>query len=210
MCILAVQRDALVNLLNIPVVRSVTSKLKMVPLLRIYAVFADSQSDSPNNLFGKTPTKVPDKTPATNWKAWYSDLKSTVVDSPIRYIIPINDHTIMISYTEGPYATHWMSMKLDKREREVMKEIRRLFPDRIIPDPVFFKCHYWKMGCTYWTVGSYSVEEESYKIMNPKQNIYVTGESYAVHQVWTESAIEHAEGLWTHPEFIKSVKTLKA
>ena len=189
MCILAVQRDALVNLLNIPVVRSVTSKLKMVPLLRIYATF--------------------EKTPATNWKPWFADLKSTVVDSPIRYIIPINDHTIMISYTEGPYATHWMSMKLDKREREVMKEIRRLFPDRIIPDPVFFKCHYWKMGCTYWTVGSYSVEEESYKIMNPKQNLFITGESYAVHQVWTESAIEHAEGLWTHPEFIKSVKTLK-
>ena len=210
MCILAVQRDALVNLLNIPVVRSVTSKLKMVPLLRIYAVFAESHSDSPNSLVGKTPTKISDKTPATNWKAWFADLKSTVVDSPIRYIIPINDRTIMISYTEGPYATHWMSMKLDKREHEVMKEIRRLFPDRTIPDPVFFKCHYWKMGCTYWLPGKYNVEEESYKIMNPKQNIYVTGESYAVHQCWTESALTHAEQLETHPEFVKSVKALKA
>jgi phytoene dehydrogenase-like protein len=214
MCILAVQRDALVNLLNIPVVRSVTSKLKMVPLLRIYAVFAESHSDSPNSLVGKTPTKISDKTPATNWKPWFADLKSTVVDSPIRYIIPINDRTIMISYTEGPYATHWMSMKLDKREHEVMKEIRRLFPDRTIPDPVFFKCHYWKMGCTYWLPSKpsniYSVEEESYKIMNPKQNIYVTGESFAVHQCWTESALTHAEQLETHPEFVKSVKALKA
>ena len=190
MCLLAVQRDALVKLLNIPVVRSVTSKLKMVPLLRIYAVF--------------------DKTPATNWKAWFSDLKSTVVDSPIRYIIPINDRTIMISYTEGPHATHWMSMKSDKREHEVMKEIRRLFPDRTIPDPVFFKCHYWSQGTTYWLPGKYLVEEESYKIMNPKQNIFVTGESYAIYQSWIESGLIHSEELWTHPEFVKSVKALKA
>ena len=190
MCILAVQRDALVKLLNIPIVRSVTSKLKMVPLLRIYAVF--------------------DKTPATNWNAWFSDLKSTVVDSPIRYIIPINDRTIMISYTEGPHATHWMSMKSDKREHEVMKEIRRLFPDRTIPDPVFFKCHYWSQGTTYWLPGKYLVEEESYKIMNPKQNIFVTGESYAIYQSWIESGLIHSEELWTHPEFVKSVKALKA
>jgi len=183
-CVLAIPRDALATLLKIPIVTSVTNKLKSVPLLRMYAVF--------------------DHTPS-----WFSDLKSTVVDSYIRYIIPINNRVIMISYTEGPYAKYWMDMAhktdINNVEHIVMREIRRLFPDRTIPDPVFFKMHPWKTGCTYWLPGRYSVEEESYKILNPKKGIFVCGESYAVYQSWIESAIEHAERLWSHPEFMSLI-----
>jgi len=180
-CVLAVQRDALAKLIRIPVVTSVLSKLRSVPLLRVYAVFDEH---------------------------WFAGMHSTVVDSSIRYIIPINERVIMISYTEGPFAKHWMNMDPKDAEHGIMKEIRALFPEKTIPDPVFFKMHPWRDGCTYWLPGNYSVEAESRAILNPKKGIFVCGESYAVHQCWIESAIEHAELLWSHPEFLGALNTI--
>ena len=139
-------------------------------------------------------------------KTWFADMNSTVVSSYIRYIIPINENTVMISYTEGPYAKYWMDMSVDESKYVVMNEIRRLFPDKNIPDPVFFKRHLWRIGCTYWLPGRYSVEEASRQILNPKRGIFVCGESYAVHQSWIESALGHAEQLWSHPAFLESLQ----
>jgi len=183
--VLAIPRDALATLLKIPVVTSIIKNLRSVPLMRMYAVFDNDEKTE---------------------KAWFADMKSTVVSSYIRYIIPINKNVIMISYTEGPYAKYWMDMSVDESKYVVMNEIRRLFPDKNIPDPVFFKRHLWRIGCTYWLPGRYSVEEASRKILNPKRGIYVCGESYAVHQSWMESALEHAEQLWSHPAFLESLE----
>ena len=180
--VLAIPRNALAALLKIPVVTSILKNLQSVPLLRMYAVFDNAE------------------------KSWFADMNSTVVSSYIRYIIPINKNVIMISYTEGPYAKYWMDMSVDESKYVVMTEIRRLFPDKNIPDPIFFKKHLWRIGCTYWLPGRYSVEEASRKILNPKHGIYVCGESYAVHQSWMESALEHAEQLWSHPAFLKSLE----
>ena len=164
-CVLAVPKNAVEALL--PSVRPITRHLASVPLLRIYAVFP-----------------VP----------WF-DQPSTVVDSPIRYIIPISSTAMMISYTEGPYASHWMKMKPNQARRAVMKEIRRLFPDRTIPTPTTFTMHPWREGCTYWLPGNYDVDVMSQKIMNPAKGIFVCGESYARHQCWIESALEHADAM---------------
>ena len=178
LCILAIPSNALDKLIKIPAVTSVTKHLTMVPLLRIYMVFK---------------------------KSWFADLKSTVVNGPIRYIIPINETTIMISYTEGPYATHWMKMDPKVVCRSILDEIRRLFPDRNIPHPEIFKMHPWSTGCTYWQPGNYDVDELSYKILNPKKGIFVCGESYARKQCWIESALEHASMLLKHPEFVSLI-----
>ena len=178
LCILAIPSNALDKLIKIPAVTSVTKHLTMVPLLRIYMVFK---------------------------KSWFADLKSTVVNGPIRYIIPINETTIMISYTEGPYATHWMKMDPKVVCRSILDEIRRLFPNRNIPHPEIFKMHPWSTGCTYWQPGNYDVDELSYKILNPKKGIFVCGESYARKQCWIESALEHASMLLKHPEFVSLI-----
>jgi len=182
-CVLAVPHDSLQKILSIPSVTSVVKHLKSVPLLRIYMVFPKQ----------KTP--------------WFSTMNSTVIDGPIRYIIPINDTTIMISYTEGPYATHWMNMKPDDVCDHIINQLRDFFPNQNIPDPVFMKMHPWRQGCSYWLPGSYNVDEQSLKILNPKRGIFVCGESYARKQCWIESALEHAELLWSHPEFIKQMIT---
>ena len=178
-CILAIPATALGKVLQIPAVTAVTRHLQSVPLLRIYMVFHNE---------------------------WFHDLPSTVVDGPIRYIIPISKNVVMISYTEGPYTTRWMNMKDDDVQKEVLQEIRRLFPGRLIPPPIFFKMHRWREGCTYWLPGRYIVEEASLSILHPKRGIFVCGESYAIQQSWMESALEHANLLWSHPAFLQALQ----
>ena len=160
--------------------------LEMQPLLRMYAIF---------------PTK--------HNKSWFLHIPHTVTDSPIRYIIPIDPARgiIMISYTDGADTKHWM--KHDNNEMRVMKEIRRLFPDRVIPDPIYFKEHPWSKGCTYWKPGAYDVQEASRESLYPMPHTYpglfMCGESFAVHQCWMESALDQADKLLKHPDFCKCV-----
>ena len=130
--------------------------LKMEPLLRIYAVF-------------KTPVTIP----------------RIITDSPIRNIIPITPHIIMISYTDGDDTKFW-------KKHDVMKELRKIVD---VPDPIFLKKHYWANGCTYWLPGNYNVEEESYKSLQLAENVFLCGESYAVNQCWMESALDQADKL---------------
>jgi monoamine oxidase len=152
----------------------IAGHLKMEPLFRIYAVFDES---------------------------WIAGLKRVVTTSPIRYFIPLGDKTAMVSYTDAKFSRHYMEI-LDKEgekglEKEVMTDLRALFPERDIPAPVFFKPHPWTSGVTYWLPGTYSPEKESYEALHPfpKQfpNLYVCGESFSLRQGWIEGAIEHAE-----------------
>ncbi len=169
----------------------VLQHLAMEPLVRMYAVF-----------------------PVGRRGFWGSGLNKIVTNSPIRYIIPIDPKRgiIMISYTDGADARFWI--KQDEQAREhgeenvkdlVMAEIRRLFPERQIPDPIFFKQHPWYDGCTYWRPGHYNVAEESKKSLHPMPesmpNLFMCGESFALHQCWMESALEQADALLGHQKF---------
>lgn len=152
--------------------------ISMRPLLRTYAIF---------------PTP-----------AWFKDMERTITDSPLRHIIPINPQkgSIMISYTDGKDTTHWSNI-LEKNgemalSASIMKETRDLLNVNI-PNPLFFKAHCWKNGCSYWLPGLYSPEEESVKLMKPLPlrfpNVYLCGESYSMHQAWIEGALQHAEDM---------------
>ena len=161
--------------------------LKMEALLRIYAIF-----------------------PLFHAKPWFSDIPHTVTDSPLKSIIPINPKqgTIMISYTDGADTKEYSKLLKTPKllENRIMSQVRKLFPELEIPDPLFFKTHPWKEGCTYWIPSPKSPKEESEhatipkilifeseKIMNPYKGIYVCGESYSLRQAWMEGALEHAE-----------------
>ena len=174
-CVLALHHQALTHIKGVqhfPVLK----KLVMEPLLRVYAVF-----------------------PVTRKQSWFSDLSKIVTPGHIRYIIPIDPSRgiIMISYTEGPDAEYWMKQSPSVTQSNIMKSIRILFPDRSIPDPIFFKLAPWTSGCTYWLPGSYDVHEESRESLHPDKKIplFMCGESFAVHQAWMESALDQADCL---------------
>lgn len=183
--VLALHHTAVRNIKGVHKI-NVLKYLEMKPLLRIYAIF---------------PTKKE--------VSWFTGLNKIVTDSPVRYIIPIDSTRgiVMISYTDGDDATNWI--KQDNRHENikdlVMTEIRKLFPERTIPDPRFFKQHPWYDGTTYWLPGTYNVEEESNNSLHPLEkkmpNLFMCGESFAVKQCWMESALEQADKLCDNIKF---------
>jgi len=165
---------------KLPALRHIT----MCPLLRTYAVFPKKEN-----------------------KAWFADLPRLVTNSPIRHFIPVSTSTAMVSYTDASDTTHWANILKQKGDAglcsSILKELRTLFPNHSIPTPLFFKSHYWKHGCSYWTPGSYSPEEKSKQLMTPLgsrwPDLFLCGESYSLRQAWMEGALEHAEQLFaTH------------
>lgn len=154
--------------------------LKMEPLLRVYAVF-----------------------PVENGVSWFSDLGRLVLPGPIRYFIPMNPScgTAMISYTDGKDARFLEAILKEKGEEGLeeflMKELRKAFPNKEIPDSLFFKAHPWYEGCTYWLPGEYDPHELSKKALQPfpqkMPGVFCCGESFSTRQAWMEGAVEHAD-----------------
>ena len=112
----------------------------------------------------------------------------------------------MISYTDGRDTAKWFKIKDDKEALgAIMAEIRRIFPDRDIPEPLFFKRHPWYDGCTYWLPGDYDPLVESEKSLWPLSDkmskLFMCGESFAVRQAWMEGAVEQADKLLSHSAF---------
>lgn len=175
--ICALHRDALEE---IPLFKdwNLLQKLKMEPLVRTYAVF-----------------------PTEKGKSWFSDIPKVTSAGPVRFFIPINPScgTVMLSYTDGGDARKILKL-LEKRGEEktgefLVDQVRTMFPDKEIPDPLFFKSHPWTSGCTYWLPGDYDPYNESKGALKPFQNksIYCCGESFSTRQAWMEGALEHAD-----------------
>ena len=76
-----------------------------------------------------------------------------------------------------------------------MKDLRELFPEREIPDPVLFDYYAWPDGVTYWLPGNYDPAKVSREALHPFETIYVCGESFSMRQGWMEGALEHAAEL---------------
>ena len=169
--IVAIPRDGVAKLAcfkGLPIL----DQVKMRPLVRMYAVF-----------------------PLVNGYAWFSGINKFLCDLPIRYVLPMDPTkgTIMISYTDGEEADYWMKQK--NPQSEVMKHIRSLFPEKKIPEPLFFKVHAWEDGCSYWTPGSYDfnkVSKASVKPLPDMPELYMCNESWAWDQCWVKCSIDQA------------------
>lgn len=184
--IVALPRDAVAQM---PCFKGlqILKQVKMRPLLRIYAVF-----------------------PPMNGEIWFNSeyfegMKKFICAKPVRYVIPIDKTkgTMMISYTDGADALYW----IDRINRcgeakvvdECVEELRSLFPLFYIPNPIYFKCHPWQDGCSYWTPSSYDNKVESKASLIPlpdsMPSVYMCGESWAIKQCWVQSALDSAKDL---------------
>jgi monoamine oxidase len=149
--------------------------LEMSPLTRIYAQY---------------PVKP----------CWFAGEPHTVSNSPLRYIIPISEEKgiIMISYTEGRDTVHFRGLQGAALTEAIQYEVRRLYPDREIPEPLWVRSYEWTDGCSYWKPGAYDPFEASKEALEPIPGIHLCGESFSTRQAWIEGALEHAELLLTY------------
>jgi hypothetical protein len=177
----AVTRNALAT---IPMFKGkwMVTGVRMEPLQRVYARFT-----------------------APKGKPWFHDVGHTTTNSVVRYVIPINpaEGLIMISYTDASDAQYWMKKDKEVQKKEIMAEIRRIFPEKEIPEPEHWSFHPWSDGCSYWLpypVGPLDARKAQHEVHYPFKatapNVYVCGESWSCCQAWIEGALRNAQGLF--------------
>tara|TARA_Y100000591_G_C21823265_1_gene694951 strand:+ start:143 stop:1696 length:1554 start_codon:yes stop_codon:yes gene_type:complete len=153
---------------DLPEVNSVSP----IPLIRIYAKYPKDESG----------------------KVWFHNLKRTITDNYIRHIIPIDydNGLIMISYTDGDYASMWSNLtKLGNKVlidhlHSCVKDVLGKEP----PNPEFITYHYWKGGVHMWKPGQ-NIKQTYDKMLKPfEEKIYVINEAYSSHQSWVEGSLD--------------------
>ncbi len=186
-CVCALHVNAIRQIKNIKHI-NLLKHLKMMPLLRIYAVFPKGENN----------------------KVWFTNMHKIVTNEHVRYIIPsdYDKGIIMISYTDGTDADYWLKRSNNEKSviKQIMKEIRKLFPNISIPEPIFYKFHPWYDGCTYWLPGNYDAAALSKEALNPlgreMPGLFMCGESFSLKQAWMEGALEHAQMLLSNKNFL--------
>ena len=125
---------------------------------------------------------------------WAAGLKAQTTPSWLRHIIPISPTVVMVAYVEGadtaPFRTQRGELRsLDRLNKEVHAELRRVFPERNIPDPIHFKAYLWTEGSHAW-VPHVNSDEIAQAVLNPHPRLYVCGEAFSHKQAWVEGALE--------------------
>jgi monoamine oxidase len=167
--------------------------LRSLPVMRDYIGLRYVQMKPLTRIYAAYPTEP---------CVWFAGLNKTVSDSPLRYIIPVDaaKGIIMISYTDASDTKRWAGLKGQKLVDAIQGEVRRLWPTRAIPEPLWMRPYEWTEGCTYWIPGNYDPATESVRVLQPRPasmpHLYVCGESFSLRQAWMEGALEHAEMLW--------------
>jgi protoporphyrinogen oxidase len=138
------------------------------------------------------------KYPIRRSGVWFNGLRRMTTNSFLRQIIPIDYDSglIMVSYTDGKDVNSFKDNKGKilseaKIKEKVQTELNVLFKTNI-PQPLFFKVHYWQVGAHHWKPG-YDSDNISKEILNPIKNVFVCGEAFSQKQAWIEGALETSE-----------------
>ncbi len=158
-----------------PIKKSHIKAVKNTPLTRIYSIF-----DTKN--------------------LWFLNTKKTTTNSPVQYVIPINEKqgTIMSSYTDMENAIMWhkLNQKSPKKlEEKLLKELSKIYGQKI-PKPKTNRVYHWPNGVAAWQP-KYNTKKIKKEIIKPlkKENIYIAGENYSNYQGWIEGALETSENM---------------
>jgi len=170
--ILAMPRGALVKIPFLQNIHSLLNSVEDSSLFRIYAVF-------PKNSDGKV---------------WFHDIPKTTTNLPIQQFIPINADSglVMITYSDTKNARQWQQDKInDVFKKKIMKNIRMLFSEKKIPEPIFLASNFYAEGTHLWKVNCDGVSLQP-RILQPfrDMNLFICGESYSTNQGWIEGALE--------------------
>ena len=121
-------------------------------------------------------------------------LVKQVSELDIRFIIPINQQIIMISYSDYKLADKWKNLyekSLDEFTRKVLREFTTVTSRELgRPDSISFE--YWGEGVHVWTPGFNYIKNYS-KIIQPLEGLYLSNEAYSKKQGWLEGSLEMAK-----------------
>jgi len=133
----------------------------------------------------------------TKQEVWFKDIKKTVTNQELQFIIPINPDTgmIMSSYNENIKQDKNFWNELYKKGKNNLKfvlneQLNKIFSCYNIQVPMskYIKFYYWPMGVACWKKNVDS-ELQHKKIENLMPNLYICGENYSTYQAWCEGAL---------------------
>lgn len=124
--------------------------------------------------------------------------RKIVTDSPLRYVIPVANKWVMISYTDGRDTAHWSGLTGANLKREIFKEQHRLWPKS--PEPEEIHTYPWTSATTFWAPGRYDPMEAAAALAHPYPkglpDVWWCGESLSLtRQAWIEGALDSAESV---------------
>ena len=138
--------------------------------------------------------------PVINGKVWFKNVPKICTNLHIKFIIPYDYEKglIMISYTDGKVAKYWndkLAAGEDILMNQLNNDLKKLFPDIKIPNPLWVKHHYWSSGAAYWKTGveSNKIIPQIIEPFGKKESIYICGENFSNHQAWMEGALQTSE-----------------
>ena len=177
--ILALPKNGLKNIAKINnTLSGILDTVNEIPLNRIYAKY-------PKNKDGDV---------------WFKGLGKITLNTPMRFIIPINEKNglIMISYTDSENAVFWDKInEYDLLDETIYKVTKEIFPDKVIPEPEYIKSYFWNNGIHFFKPGFNS---EIINISKPFENtnLFIVGEAYSKHQGWVEGALDSVQSVLTY------------
>jgi hypothetical protein len=131
-----------------------------------------------------------------NKNIWIKDIKKTLTDNKLQFIIPIDNKSglIQISYTDDYIANFWNVLKKKEIKKLLVKYIKEIFPKHNVTEPEWITKHYWCCGAHFWKVNvkSKEIKKNIERIFKPKK-IYIVGEIYSNRQAWIEGSLETVE-----------------
>ena len=126
---------------------------------------------------------------------WFHDINKTITNTIFRQIIPIDKEKglIELCYVDSIYAEMMRDIIIEgKLSYYINHNLKKLFPKKEIPDPIYVNNHFWKYGNHYWKP-NFDGNKLISQIIHPEPNIYVAGESYSNYQGWIEGALQTSD-----------------
>tara|TARA_B100000902_G_scaffold260903_1_gene247179 strand:- start:191 stop:1585 length:1395 start_codon:yes stop_codon:yes gene_type:complete len=207
------------QLKEFPIISSIHKYTKAVynaPLIRIYATYKDvwfqniNRTTTNNILRQIIPINgyvIGSNVGSNVGSAFGSALGSKVVSavgsavgstvgSVLGSAISGDKGLIMISYTDGkdtkPFMKNDFELKSDSELKQIVaKNIKKVFPEKNIGEPDYFKAHLWTVGCHHWLPNFDSTKIQK-DILNPVENVYICGEGFSDKQAWIEGSLNSA------------------
>ena len=136
----------------------------------------------------------------TNGESWFKNIKKTITNTHIQFVIPIssNNGLIMSSYSDCANAKYWNNLLakqgLDYVKQTLNNRLNQVFSiyNISVPPSKYIKLYFWDAGVANWKKNVDS-DYLSYKLINPLSNVYIIGENYSKYQAWCEGALMTSE-----------------
>jgi len=139
-------------------------------------------------------------------KPWFKDFPRITTDLQLRQFIPIHYEkaVAMVSYSDLYDAEYWKlyaDQGEEELEKQLYRQLKRIFPRYQIPHALKVLSFYWKNGTHTWIPGIDPVEVRK-KLQELLPNVSIVGEAYSMRQGWIEGALETVEEIL--PKIYKS------